>query len=130
MKWLAIVGTTMVLSCAPLPHLPPPPSDPPLRVHQEANMVREAVNIPATRSQCDFLGIVEASGKEREGRDKYRDAILQVRSRVAELGGNIFVVIYYPGYSFGLRRERADFFQAEAYLCSSLKAEDADLPGR
>lgn len=82
---------------------PPRSSDP---LHPNTHKVREAVNIETTRTSCEFLGVVRS-------RDRYGQELMKIRSLSADLGGNIFIIVYDSGQGkYGWRS-----LQAEAYLC-------------
>ena len=100
----------LLLACEP-PRSPDP-------LHPDTHKVREAVNIEATRTNCEFLGVVQA-------RDRFGKELMEIRSLSADLGGNIFIIVYDSGVSnYGGWRS----LQAEAYLCPPAVLENPSFP--
>lgn len=98
----------LLLGCEP-PRSPDP-------LHPDTHKVREAVNIEATRTNCEFLGVVRARGR-------YGQELMEIRSLSADLGGNIFIIVYDSGDSeYGWRS-----LQAEAYLCPPAVLENPSI---
>lgn len=76
--------------------------------------VREVVGADRIRSSCEFLGIIDAT--ERNGwdlADDRRGAMNQIRNRVAEMGGDAFLLVGSDVGDFGANA------QAEAYNCGT-----------
>lgn len=76
--------------------------------------VREVAGADRVRSSCEFLGIIDAV--ERSGwdlADDRRGAMNQIRNRVAEMGGDAFLLV---GSGVDLMGANA---QAEAYSCGT-----------
>ena len=77
-------------------------------LHPMSHWVRESLDIEKTRKTCRFLGIV--TGEDISG----SKALMELRSQVAVLKGNTFVIVYDHELRPGRHRE----IQAEAYLCA------------
>jgi hypothetical protein len=102
LRLVLVKSVLIVLIPACAPTVPKP------ELHPMAHWVRESIDIKSTRETCRFLGIVTA--RDQSG----SQALMKLRSQVALLDGNTFVIVYDHSYSGDRHRS----LQAEAYLCS------------
>ena len=108
---IPVVVVTLALGCA-------------TKLTTAGSMVREVPN-PAVRSECEFLGIIEAGDTRAAGMDGFQaglegqsagpirqtstmEPIRKIRNKVAEMGGDAYIIVGAAGYEV----------QAEAYRCN------------
>lgn len=85
---------------------------------EEGALVRQITG-PAAATGCQFLGVVDAyEGSGWDVGDDRRGAFNRIRNKVAELGGNAFVLAQEPDSTL-----MGTAVQAEAYRC------DTQTPG-
>ena len=78
------------------------------------SMIRESTDL-SVRTGCEFLGTIDESEKSGwDHADDRRGAMNRVRNRVAELGGDTFLVVSLETDAFGA------YVQAEAYRCGTV----------
>jgi len=77
---------------------------------QKGRMVRQIQ--PDWATECEFLGVIDASeGSGWDIPDDRRGALNKIRNRVAEMGGNAFVISQSTSNDF------RTLIQADAYKC-------------
>lgn len=78
------------------------------------SMIRHSTDL-SVRTGCEFLGTIDESEKSGwDHADDRRGAMNRVRNRVAELGGDTFLVVSLETDAFGA------YVQAEAYRCGTV----------
>ena len=83
------------------------------------SMIRQATDL-SVRTGCEFLGTIDESEKSGwDHADDRRGAMNRVRNRVAELGGDTFLVVSLETDAFGA------YVQAEAYRCGTVGSAQA-----
>ena len=86
---------------------------------EQGRMVREIR--PDWSTKCVFLGVVDApEGRGYDVSDNRRGALNTIRNRVAQVGGNAYVITDINSNEF------RTYIQADAYKCPVFKMDSAN----
>ncbi|WP_420449566.1 trypsin-like peptidase domain-containing protein [Candidatus Palauibacter sp.] len=86
------------------------------------SMIRESTDL-SVRNRCEFIGTIDESERMGAGQgDNRRGALNRVRNRVAELGGDTFLIVSLDTDNSGA------YVQAEVYGCGTVGSSASHAP--